>query len=78
MPKRKPRTSSPIQIGTIAGIEDCGTIVIVRLRTPKGWTTPAFFDHRQFSHMVDAEGCAANELIGREAMYDGSNFTLVD
>jgi hypothetical protein len=78
MPKRKSQTSAPIQIGTIVGIEDCGTIVIVRLRTAKGWATPAFFDHRQFTHMVEAEGGAAEDLIGREAMYDGSNFTLVD
>jgi hypothetical protein len=67
-----------VQTGTISGIEDCGTVVIVRLRTEKGWSTPVFFDHRQFGHMLGAEGCSATDLVGREAIYDGTIFLFVE
>jgi hypothetical protein len=65
-----------VQIGTVSEIEDCGSVVIVRLKTPNGWSTPVFFDHRQFSHMLESEGCSASSLVGREAQVDGYIFSI--
>jgi hypothetical protein len=72
------KTTDQVQTGTISGVEDCGTIVIVRLRTPQGWNTPVFFDHRQFRGMLEAEGGELEDLIGRIAKYDGKTFRFED
>ncbi len=66
------------QTGTIAGVHDCGTIVIVHLKTEQGWIAPAFFDHRQFRRLLEGEGCGPEELVGRPASYDGADFRLLD
>jgi hypothetical protein len=75
MSKPKP-TTSPVQIGTVTGIEDHGTIVIVRLTTAAGLDFPIFFDHRPFHWLLEGEGCMAQELLGRLATYDGESLNF--
>ena len=62
--------------GTIDRIENCGTIVMVILRTAQGFLTPVFFDHSPFRWMLEAEDCGVNDLIGRQASFDGQTMTF--
>ena len=71
------RTRSHVQTGKISGVRLCGSIVIVLLRTDR-FTTPVFFDWRQFQHLLDGENCRPDQLIGRPASFDGQSLTLLD
>jgi len=72
------KTVLPECSGTIASVDDCGTIVIVSLRAKEGWLNPVFFDHGSFRGLLDGEGCTADDLIGRDASYDGQVLRLDD
>jgi hypothetical protein len=63
--------------GTINSIENCGSIVIVTLDTNDG-NHPVYFDHRCFQHLLDAEACNPNDLIGRSATFDDGTFSFED
>ena len=63
--------------GTISNIQNCGTIVVVILDTDDG-SHPIYFDHRPFSHLLEAEGCNPNDLIGRNANYEDETFIFED
>jgi len=65
------------QRGEITAIRDCGTIIIVLLRTDQ-WTTPVFFDHRSFGSLLAGEECGAEQLIGRRASFDGRTLHFLD
>ena len=56
--------------GIIERIEDHGTVVLVFLR---GSNEPIAFDHRQFSHLWEAE---EDDLVGRLAHFDPENRVL--
>jgi hypothetical protein len=65
--------------GTIVGVDDCGTIVVVRLSADDGPTMPVYFERLPFCSMLICEGCATpEELIGRPATYDGEGFRFED
>ena len=65
--------------GTIAAIDDCGSIVIVRLRTGQGAVEPVYFERLPFAAMLVCEHCERPEgLIGRPATYDGQAFYFDD
>jgi hypothetical protein len=66
------------QAGEIVAVEAHGSIVLVMLRSEKGWLIPVPFDHRPFSWLLDAEGCRPADLIGRQASYDGGTFKFLD
>jgi hypothetical protein len=76
--RRHHRHEVVTQSGIIAEVQDCGTIVIVHLKTENGWLTPVFFDHRSFRWLLDGEGCGPEELIGRPASFDGESLHLFD
>lgn len=67
--------SEPIT-GTIIGVRDCGTLVIVFLNAEDDRVLPAIFDHRLFSHLLDGEGCGPDELMGRRVVYDGESLVF--
>jgi hypothetical protein len=75
---RKHRSSASTQVGTITEVRDCGTVVLVLIQTEDGWLSPVGFDHRMFRYLLEAEGCAANDLIGRRAESDGLTMTFSD
>lgn len=64
--------------GTILGLRDCGTLVIVYLGTEEGRVIPITFDHRPFEWLLNGEGCGADELVGRSARYDGESLVFLD
>ncbi len=65
--------------GTIAAVDDCGTIVIVHLRTEQGSVEPVYFERLPFSAMLVCERCERPEdLIGRPATFDGQTFFFDD
>ena len=64
--------------GTILGLRDCGSLVIVYLGTEEGRVIPITLDHRPFGWLLEGEGCAATELVGRSARYDGESLVFLD
>jgi hypothetical protein len=64
--------------GTIAGLRDCGSLVLVFLDAGDGQVIPVPMDHRAFWHMVEARACPPDELIGRSVSYDGDLVTFLD
>ena len=64
--------------GTILGLRDCGSLVIVYLVTEEGRVVPITFDQRPFGWLLEGEGCAAAELVGRCARYEGESLVLLD
>lgn len=76
--RRRHRHEVVTQTGTITGVHDCGTIVIVHLKTERGWVTPVFFDHGQFRRLLEGERCGPERLVGRRATYEGENLRLLD
>ena len=62
--------------GTINRIFNYGTIVMLWLRTSKGWLEPVYFDHTCFRHLLEGEQCQPADLIGRQASFDGHTLKL--
>lgn len=58
--------------GTVLGVRDCGTVVIVFLESEDGRTLPLVFDHRSFKHMLEGENCNSIELVGRTITCDAN------
>jgi hypothetical protein len=53
--------------------------VVVLLDTGEGVTLSVPFEYRSFSHMLAAEDCGAEDLIGRRARTDdGLSLVLFD
>jgi len=64
--------------GTIAGLRDCGTLVLVFLDAEDGRVIPVPMDHRAFRHLLDGEACEPDELIGRTVSFDGDLVAFLD
>ena len=64
--------------GTIAGIEDHGTIVLVRAAADDGRELLVPFDHSPFRWLLDGEGIAPGQLLGREIAFDGEHLWFID
>ena len=71
-------TTNRITTGPIACVQDCGTIVIVSIRTSEGWLAPVLFDHSSFRWLLHGQGCQVEDLIGRIVEYEGSNLIFLD
>jgi hypothetical protein len=67
-----------MQTGTIIEIRDCGSIVMVILRSAKGWLVPICFDHRSFCYLLENEHSRAAQLVGRPACFNGERLTFLD
>jgi hypothetical protein len=63
---------------TIAGLRDCGTIVLVFLDAEDGRVVPVPMDHRAFRHLLEGEACGPAELIGRSVSFDGLFVEFLD
>jgi hypothetical protein len=64
--------------GTIAGLRDCGTLVLVFLDADDGRVIPVPMESRVFRHLLEGEACEPGELIGRTVSFDGDLVTLLD
>jgi hypothetical protein len=67
-----------IATGTIAGLRDCGTLVLVFLDAEDGRVIPVPMDHRAFQHLLDGEVCEPDALIGRTVSFDGDVVAFLD
>ena len=63
--------------GTIAGLRDYRSLVLVFLDADDGWVIPVPMDHRAFQHLLEGEACGPDELIGRSVPFNG-DLTLLD
>jgi hypothetical protein len=64
--------------GTVAGLRDCGSLVLVFLDTEDGRVIPVPIERRAFGHLLEGEACGPDELIGRSVSYDGDLVTILD
>jgi hypothetical protein len=64
--------------GTIAGLRDCGTLVVLFLDTADGRVAPVPMDHQAYRHLLDAAARAPGDLIGRTVSFDGTVVVFVD
>ena len=64
--------------GTIIGIRDYGTVVIVFLDGGEGRTAPIPMENRAFRHLLEGEACDPGELIGRTVSIDGDLVAFLD
>ncbi|HEY7331248.1 MAG TPA: hypothetical protein VH592_26680 [Gemmataceae bacterium] len=65
-------------IGTIAGLRDCGSLVLVFLDAEDGRVIPVPMDHRAFQHLLEGEKSEPDELVGRNVSFDGDLVTFLD
>ncbi len=72
MPNTEPIT------GTIIGVRDCGSLVLVFLNSEEGRVLPVIYDPRMFRHLLEGEGCGPDELMGRSVSYDGESLVFVE
>jgi hypothetical protein len=64
--------------GSILGVRDCGTLVIVFLSTDDERTVPVPMDRRAFGYLLEGEDCTPDELVGRCIKYDGNRILFLD
>ena len=64
--------------GTIAGVRDYGSIVVLFLDAEEGRVIPVVMGHRAFRHLLEGEGCEPDELIGRSVSFDGNLVAFLD
>jgi hypothetical protein len=63
--------------GTIAGLRDYRSLVLVFLDADDGRVIPVPIDHRAFQHLLEGEACGPDELIGRSVSFNG-DLTFLD
>lgn len=66
------------ETGTVSGIENHGTIVLVNVRADNGRMVSIPFDHSPFRWMLDGEQCSPADLIGRNIAHDGEFLIFLD
>jgi hypothetical protein len=64
--------------GTIAGLRDYSSLVLLFLDTEDGRVIPVPMELRAFQHLLEGEACRPDELIGRCVSYDGDLVTFLD
>ena len=64
--------------GTIIGLRDCGTLIIILVDAGDGRTLPIPMCHRAFRHLLDGEACEPDALIGRTVSFDGDLVAFLD
>ena len=64
--------------GTVVGVEDHGSIVMLRAVSDDGETFFVPFDHSPMRWLLDGEGCGLVDLLGREIGYDGEVLWFLD
>ncbi len=63
--------------GTVIGVRDCGTLVILYLDSGDGRVIPVPMDHRAFRHLLQGKAFNLDGLIGRSVACDGDLLSLI-
>jgi hypothetical protein len=64
--------------GSIIGVRDCGTLVIIFVSTDDERTVPVTLEQRAFGWLLEGEACRPDQLVGRRISYDGSRIVFLD
>jgi hypothetical protein len=64
--------------GSIIGVRDCGTLVLVFLSTDDERTVPVPLERRAFGWLLEGEDRTPDELVGRRISYDGNRILFLD
>lgn len=74
-----PRTMHHDKInGTVAGLRDCGNLVLLFLDAEDGRVIPVPMVYQAFRHLVEDRACGPGDLIGRSVSIDGDLLTFLD
>ena len=63
--------------GTVIGVRDYGSLVVVYLGDDSR-IVPVPFEHRAFQWLLDGEQCSMTDLAGRHVSYDGDRLRFLD
>ena len=64
--------------GSVIGVRDCGTLVVVFVSTDDERTVPVPVEHRAFRWLLEGEDSRPDELVGCRISYDGSRILFLD
>jgi hypothetical protein len=70
-------TDNPPVTGSIIGVRDCGTLVLVFVNTDDGRTVPVPMEQRAFGWLLESEDCQPDKLVGRRISYDGNRIRFL-
>jgi hypothetical protein len=74
---RSTMTDDPVT-GSILAVRECVSLVLVYLSTDDGRTVPVPMEHRAFGWLLEAEGCKAQQLVGRRVCYNCNGLQFFD
>ncbi len=72
-----PRHSTPIN-GTVIGVRDCGSLVILFLDAGEGRVIPVLMDYKACGHLLEQEAGSLDHLIGRCVACEGDLVSLIE
>jgi hypothetical protein len=64
--------------GTVVGVRDYGTLVVLYLDAGEGRVIPIPMEHRPFQRLLEGERCAPGDLVGRTVSFDGDTVRFLD
>jgi hypothetical protein len=64
--------------GTVSGLRDCGTLVILFLDGEDGRVIPVLIERRGFCHLLEGEACGPDALIGRSVAWDNNLVSFIE
>lgn len=64
--------------GAILGVRDYGSLVVLYLDAGDGRVLPVPLEKRPFQWLLESEGCAVSELVGRSVRYDSDSILFLD
>jgi hypothetical protein len=74
---RRRRPARPTT-GSILGVRDCGSLVILFVATDEGELVPVPLDRWSFRWLLGWEGCGPGELVGSRIEYGGGRIVSLD
>jgi hypothetical protein len=72
------RRPAPPATGSILGVRDCGSLVLLFVATDEGELLPVPLDRWSFRWLLGCEGCGLGELVGRRVGHGGGHIVFLD
>jgi hypothetical protein len=70
--------SSDPTTGSLLGVRDCGSLVILFVATDEGELAPVPLDRWSFRWLLQGEGCGVGGLVGSRIRYVGGRIVFLD
>jgi hypothetical protein len=72
------RRPAPPATGSLLGVRDCGSLVLLFVATDGGELVPVPLDRWSFRWLRGCESCGIGELVGSRVRYDGGRIVSLD